>query len=134
MRTTKLLFGAFLIITITLSGFPGFLPEDVNRDGEVSLKDVILSLKEVAFSVEHTELFTPSFRNTLSAITTAAGLKLSLISKQKETKVFSISSVFLVSLHKPFALNKIVAKIPDIELLGHRTFYSLPPDPPPELV
>jgi len=57
---------------ITLSGFPIFLYEDISRDNNVDLQDVILVVKQVAKTIDSEKGFKDSVVRALSTINVAA--------------------------------------------------------------
>lgn len=134
MRIPKIALNAVLILAILMTGLPDFFPEDLNRDGDVSLQDVILSLKELTLTLNEAEPFGSKFRNTLSTLFTVAGLKPSVISKSDDKKISSFTSLYIVSCFLSLDLDTSYTKAPDVFTRRFISNDSFPPYRPPKSV
>ena len=134
MRIPKIALNAVLILALLMTGLPDFFPEDLNRDGDVSLQDVILSLKELTITLNDVEPFASKFRNTLSTLSTVAGLKSSVISKTDDEKISSFNSLYIANQYPSLDLDTSYSKAPDFPARRCLSNDSFPPFRPPRSV
>jgi hypothetical protein len=82
-----------LTITVLLSGFPAISPDDISRDSNVDLQDVILGVRNVAESAEISAPFKTNVERALSVLNVVAGLKTVIKSnKEKSSSTFSFQN------------------------------------------
>jgi hypothetical protein len=65
----------FLALVVVASGWPGCFAPDRNRNAEIDLQDVILSVQALARSADRTDGFLAGMADTLTAMKILSGLK-----------------------------------------------------------
>jgi hypothetical protein len=87
------------MMTLLVSGLPGFPPEDANRDVRVDLKDAILLVKDFAKTAEEPDSFVLKAEMAIAALHTAAGLT-PVIKSHTESKANALDFSFLIPSYK----------------------------------
>jgi hypothetical protein len=75
MRAARNIVSVILMLTIVAMGLPVYHSADINRDTNIGLDDVILSVRNLARSAEDPAVFSISIENAISALQVTAGLK-----------------------------------------------------------
>ena len=130
MQTIQRSFSFILILIFLSAGLPVFSPEDVNRDGEVCLKDAVLSIISLAQTAEKPAKFTSDIKNTLSALQIAAGLKTVIKKKADDKEVSASNTVYLISSYHFQNFSDLFAFVHETEA-SYISDIPLPNYPPP---
>lgn len=75
MKAARNIVSVVLVLTMIVAGLPLYHPIDINRDNNIGLDDVILSVRDVVRSAEDPAAFSSSIENAISALQVTAGLK-----------------------------------------------------------
>jgi len=100
----------FLIGSLLITCFPLHHMEDISRDGNVDLLDVILGVKGVAQTVETNQSLKVRVGKALSVINVAAGLKKVIKTNNSVTNIgFSlIDNPFIIEKNSPYLMNYFI--------------------------
>ncbi|CAN2042664.1 Dockerin domain-containing protein [Candidatus Magnetomoraceae bacterium gMMP-15] len=135
MKSTTKICSVILAVMMLLSGIPFFINEDVSRDRNVDLQDVILVIRGVAQTADSSIGFKAEIKRALSVLNVVAGLK-SVIKPAKDSNA---SSTFL--FHDfPFILSSFQIVPPADNtfyiyesLIHYNSLTILPEVPPPRI-
>lgn len=124
----------FLIAALLMTCFPMNIVEDISRDGNVDLQDVILVVKGVARTVETNQSLRVPVGKAMSVINVAAGLKKVIKTAKDKSNVLSYyDNLFLVSASTVCLPMNKYSDLAKISFDFHSVF-SLPELPPPKLL
>jgi len=132
MKISQQIIAMLLIAALLMTCFPINIVEDISRDGNVDLQDVILVVKGVARTVETNQSLRVPVGKAMSVINVAAGLKKVIKTAKDKSNVF-YDNLFLVSASTvclPMNKYSYLAKIS----FDFHSVFSLPELPPPKLL
>jgi hypothetical protein len=98
MKISQQIIAMLLIAALLMTCFPINIVEDISRDGNVDLQDVILVVKGVARTVETNQSLKVPVGKAMSVINVAAGLKKVIRTANDKSNALSYyDNLFLVS-------------------------------------
>lgn len=123
-----------LATAVLLSGFPAFSPDDISRDSNVDLQDVILGVRNIAENAEISDGFKANVERALSALNVVAGLK-TLIKPNKEKSASTFSFQNFPCLISSFPIFKSFDNFIQIDELSfdYKSLNISPEYPPPRV-
>lgn len=116
------------------SGLPMFSPNDVNRDDRVTLKDLILSVRDFSYTAERPASFTSNIKRVLSTLHVVAGFKTDIRpakDKQSSTSVSSLNISYLIPSNTVFNLSDNTWELIE-KPFSYKSIFTLSDTPPPQ--
>jgi len=99
MKISQQILVILIIFAFLMTHFPIHNMEDITRDGNVDLQDVILVVKGVARTVETNQSLKARVGKALSVINVAAGLKKVIKrAKEKSNTLLNYDNLFIVTI------------------------------------
>jgi len=136
MKKSQKIIAIIQVIALLISCFPFSNLEDISRDGQIDIEDVILVVKGVARTVETSESIKLSVKRAVSVISVAAGLKtiIKSSSDRRLSKRTSLNDLLFIvaSNNVKFFCNKSL--IMDEQILKYKSIEFPPILPPPQIL